>query len=463
MGGDRGCSSRGHGAPLRAARLEASVLASGAIVLVLALAVPAAAGVEQPAVVAKPLMFDGVTVVDVEHGKLVPDQRVVIVGNRIHAVGSSGVVSRPKGAKVVDARGKYLIPGLWEMHAHTTSDFPYPLLIANGITGIRDAYSYVPLDTMVRWQREILAGKRVGPPRQLLTGDHQSLRELTEEAIAARKARGANFIKLYPFNYKGAAAARRVGLPFGGHVHGESAIEASDSGMNIIDHVNTAGDLDQLCMGSKGSVERCQPVAERFRRNNTWWMPSLTGEFPGPIVDRLLKVAGQFWSDSIPKGNWLHDVVHVDSTDSLRFLSIVQRVSLPIVAGTDVNVGPCCMRTQPPGLSLHAELATYVTEGLTPLGALQAATLNPAKLLHATDSLGTVAPGKLADLVLLDADPLANITNTTLISAVVANGRYFDRAALDRFMADVQAQAKRFRYWWVGGQRRKAAKLEDAP
>jgi adenine deaminase len=82
----------------------------------------------------------------------------------------------------------------------------------------------------------------------------------------------------------------------------------------------------------------------------------------------------------------------------------------------------------------------FVTEGLTPLTALQAATLNPAKLFHAIDSLGTVAPGKLADLVLLDADPLADITNITMIQAVVANGRYFDRAALDQLLTEIQTQ-----------------------
>ena len=92
--------------------------------------------------------------------------------------------------------------------------------------------------------------------------------------------------------------------------------------------------------------------------------------------------------------------------------------------------------------SLHDELRLLVAAGLTPLEALQAATLNPAKMLYTTDSLGTVAPGKLADLVLLDADPLADITNTTTIRAVVANGRYLDRVALDRLMVEVQAKAE---------------------
>jgi imidazolonepropionase-like amidohydrolase len=120
-------------------------------------------------------------------------------------------------------------------------------------------------------------------------------------------------------------------------------------------------------------------------------------------------------------------------------MRIMQRVGLPILAGTDVSAdGPQTGL----GFYLHTELAIYVAEGLTSLAALQAATLNPAELLHATDSLGTVAPGKLADLVLLDADPLADITNTTTVRAVVANGRYFDRAALDTLLTDLQARAK---------------------
>src|SRR5881394_4120201 len=119
-------------------------LVSRAMTLLLVAAAPAA-GAQQLATT-KSLVFDGVTVVDVEQGKLVPNQRVVIAGDRIQTVGGAGAVKLPKDAQVVDAKGKYLIPGLWDMHVHTTADLPYPLLIANGITGIRDAWSYVPLD-----------------------------------------------------------------------------------------------------------------------------------------------------------------------------------------------------------------------------------------------------------------------------------------------------------------------------
>jgi imidazolonepropionase-like amidohydrolase len=157
------------------------------------------------------------------------------------------------------------------------------------------------------------------------------------------------------------------------------------------------------------------------------------------------------WAGVPLRGNLLRDSVQVDparardqdsTAESLRMMDIVQRVGMPLLAGTDLGFGGEVSWRRLSGFALHAELAMMVAEGLTPLNALQSATLNPAKLLHATDSLGTVAPGKLADLVLLDADPLADITNTTTIRAVVANGRYFDRAALDGLLTEVRMGIK---------------------
>ena len=117
------------------------------------------------------LVFDGVVVIDVAQGKLVPDQRVVISGNRITAIGNTTAFKLPKDARVVDARGKYLIPGLWDMHTHATHgkrmDQPFfSLFIANGVTGIRDASSDLSLDTLRQIRQEVLGGTRVGPPRQ---------------------------------------------------------------------------------------------------------------------------------------------------------------------------------------------------------------------------------------------------------------------------------------------------------
>jgi imidazolonepropionase-like amidohydrolase len=110
-------------------------------------------------------------------------------------------------------------------------------------------------------------------------------------------------------------------------------------------------------------------------------------------------------------------------------------VGLPLLSGGDTG-------EEDAGFKTHDDMAILVDRGLTPLAALQAATINPAKAINATDSLGTVTKGKLADLVLLDANPLTDITNTTQIRAVVANGRYFDRAALDGLLTEIKNKAK---------------------
>jgi hypothetical protein len=462
-----------------------------------------------------PLVFDDVTVVDVEHGTLVSTQRVVVVRNRIHAMGPTKAVPIPRNACVVDAHGKYLIPGLWDMHVHTTAALPYALLIANGITGIRDAWSYVPLDTLRQWQREILAGTRVGPPRQLLSGvaidgpkcmrttGHVCVTDVSSahRVVDSLHAAGATWIKTYNLNaalyFAVAAEARRVGLPFGGHVDdptpGLTAEVASDSGARIVDHIGSSGGLDTLCYGPAATVDRCRRVAERFRQNRTWSVPTLIAiptvltsvgmKTAGPapylteraqqVFETFLQRAHEFWDGQTLPARWLAEpqesntskdrvrtAMTADSGRHQEFhgfqgFSIMQEVGLPIVAGTDIDVGPDKMWLAPPGFALQAELAMDVANGLTPLHALQSATLNPAQLLQATDSLGTIASGKLADLVLLDANPLVDITNTTTIRAVVANGRYFDRVALDQLLRDVQCRAKTgFIYWWEGATQR---------
>jgi len=440
-----------------------------------------------------PLVFDGVTVVDVEHGRLIQGQRVVIVGNRIRTVGSVRTVRMPARARVVDARGKYLIPGLWDMHTHSMrqTNLFYPLFIANGVTGIRDAGSSVPLDTLILWRREILAGTRVGPPRQILSGQsiagpipgcqRSRLKESSQNCIAdsadarhyvdSLKAAGADMIKprhvgkaMY---FVIAAEARRLGIPFGGHAERVTAIEASDSGASIVDHmaaVISSGQLGLPCyvgekgveltgiedlehpgefasnsaiVGTKVSGEPCRLMEERFRHNGTWFMQNYSPS-DRKAYARLPELTSAFWAGSLIHGNWLHDSASSGTPDTLHRNR--QHIGLPILAGTDVGTGG--IAEELPGFSLHWELANYVAVWMTPLEALQSATLNPAKLLHATDSLGTVTPGKLADIVLLDANPLEDITNTTTIRAVVANGRYFDRAALDQLLVEVRTEAK---------------------
>lgn len=471
MGYDLGCSHRARGAPI-----QMGLGALSALVIVGAIPV---AGAQQTPSATPFLMFDGVTVVDVDQGKLVAGQRVIIAGNRIQTVGDVGAVQTPKGAQVVDARGKYLIPGLWDLHTHSnrSTDVFYPLFVANGVTGIRDAGSPVPLDTLLQWRREILAGTRVGPPRQVLSGQSIAGPEkgcerrktnnspqtcVADAADAVRvvdslKAAGADMIKpraVTPALYFVIAAeARRLGIPFGGHAGSgleiggfggsqgpETAIEASDSGARIVDH-GYGGVFSQCLAIDDATLAACRSLAEHLRRNDTWVeLDRFEGNEFG-FADQMQK----FWAGSLPSGRWLN---RLPSDSALDSMGIAQRADLPIGAGTDVGGVEKDGETLSPntavaGFMLHGALARYVLDGLTPLTALRTATLNPAKILHATDSLGTVAAGKLADLVLLDADPLTDIMNTTAIRAVVANGRYYDRAALDQLLTEVRAKVQR--------------------
>lgn len=458
----------------------------GAAVLVLAGAVPTAASSQQRTSAPASLVFDEVTVVDVEYGKLVPNQRVVIVGNHIQSVGVTGAATMPKDAQVVKARGKYLIPGLWDMHHHPMIPETNLLLIANGVTGFRDAWTKIPLDTMIHWRREILTGARVGPPRQILAGgaidaeescDRQPngwaghmcvhLGDTADARLLAEslKAAGAEMLKIYTPSWEIYAAARRAGLRFGGHSSGPhsgsaTAMDVSDSGSSILDHSFALG---KPCSPSSGSVGECRKIAERLRRNGSWWAPTCIGfvvcggSRAGAVGARFDELMEKFidglvvnpYATAGTERSVFHDVMPppqpsaspADPSDTV-LMRFQQEAGVPFLAGTDVLGDWPPLGRQVSGFALHAELAMDVAEGLAPLNVLQSATLNPAKFLQATDSLGTVASGKLADLVLLDADPLADITNTTTIRAVVANGRYFDRAALDGLLAEFRAKAK---------------------
>lgn len=408
------------------------------------------------------LAFNGVTVIDVTNGERHLDQTVVIVGNRIQSIGPAQSASMPAGTLVVDARGKYLIPGLWEMHTHAwylEDPALLPSFILHGVTGVRQAAGQPPSPQRQMLQ-EIVAGTLVGPPRQIFSTSPVGLESLApwaatdsakvREIVKSAKADGYDMVKtngddkqMYLFL---AAEARRAGLRIGGHIVdalGPSALEASDSGVSIVDHIGpSSGGLDRLCVRNArpryqtATLETCRQAAERLRRNGTWWVVTMSESLTMRGSDllpnaRSQRIMGACHTD---QGNWLRDAARFappgspgfgappDSSDVLNFAS---RVGMPILAGTDF----------PPTFGIHAELAFLVSEGLTPLAALQAATLNPALWLHATDSLGTVAAGKLADLVLLDADPLVDITNTTTLRAVVANGRYYDRAALEEIAA----------------------------
>ncbi len=469
------------------------------------------------------LALTHVSVVNVESGQVSHDYTVVISGTRIVAVGPRARI--PVGARVINARGKVLIPGLWDMHSHSLDRWEWSSLlnVANGVTGFRDPGAVKPTDEIVRLRRSVEAGHTFGP-RFVASGtiiDGLPKSRATYVAIDSplamraemqqRQRAGLDFIKVYTrlsrdVFFAGADEAKRLGIPLTGHVPlAITAAEASDAGMRSIEHsyrhrmaCATAEDeirrllRDLIAIGVAGedqryaatedsafvlglnsySPERCRQLGERFARNGTWFVPTLvemqtrfvseyplSDEFKNRFKDlRLRYVAPERvleWRTAmtldagIVQGQFSYGPRGPDSLLAERAREVANRLRMPadlakggalLLAGTDVdNRFPFLFF----GFSLHDELALLVKGGLTPLAALQSATINPARFLGREQELGTVAEGKLADLVLLDASPLDSIGNTQRIAAVVLNGRYLSRADLDRLLNRAAALVKR--------------------
>jgi imidazolonepropionase-like amidohydrolase len=395
-----------------------------------------------------------------------------------------------RGASVVNGRGKYLIPGLWDMHVHLS--FPpgaaqifLPLMVANGVLGARDMHSF--LSPIISLKHAVASGAQVGPrlfvagsavdgPNSYLPGAR--IVHTPDEARAAvreLKAAGVDFIKVYSSLPKDlylvvASEAKSEGIPFVGHVpYPLTAAEASDAGQRSLEHltevdVGTSSDEaaikaeeleamnqkhgyipDPNRLRSTFDSVKAAALFERFRRNDTWQVPTLVvfyqeRQIAEPGVrgnDSLLvyipKLLRDYWrslpTDIATKMVALY-AVHADLVGRLN------RAGVPILAGSD-SPNPFVY----PGFSLHDELGLLVYSGLTPAEALRTATINPATFLGVADSLGTVATGKVADLVLLEANPLADISNTKRIRAVIQGGRLLNRSALDAMLAHAKARA----------------------
>lgn len=438
--------------------------------------------------------------IDVASGATHPDNTVLVSGNRITFVGPATTANVPAGARVIDGRGKFLIPGLWDMHVHgfvyLFSDFAGPLMIANGVTGARDMGYHV--DTTLRWKSDIAAGREIGP--RLVVGarvdgpvnrarfvSHVATEEDGVRAVdtLSRKKDGssrADFIKPYSWvpraAYFGMAAeSKKLGVPFAGHApYSVSVIEASNAGQKSIEHeddlmracssrdsvlrarigdttkLTPANDLAQMrdqarLLRATYDPAKCRSVIEALARNQTWVTPTLIVYQPYAHMFDSASTHPELakYVPGIIQGGWMRRRAGLAPSDSMVVRSYfsfgrtreLKNAGVKLLAGTDMPQAFIY-----PGFSLHDELALLVESGLTPLEALRTATYNPAEYLGALDSLGTVSTGKIADLVLLDADPLADIRNTRHISVVIANGRLFDAGARATLLSHVETALK---------------------
>jgi imidazolonepropionase-like amidohydrolase len=409
------------------------------------------------------LAITGVNVVDVVDGRIVPNSTVTISGQTIASVTQNG--APPAGARVVDAHGKFLIPGLWDMHAHMemTGASWLQLYVANGIAGIRDMGS--ALDLILNLREATAAGRMLGP-RIFAAGPILDdapgdwpfrMRVRTGEdgrtAVQLLKRRGVDLIKVHDHTpreafFAIAEEARRQNLPLAGHVPlAVSVEEAIEAGQRDIEHLSNM-QLWKACSGGEEyRPEACRPFFEMLARRGVWQGPTLAawselatiGTAASAVSADHLAYAGKslrnFWAgnqrvfatpEAVRAFRAAAEIGGVVTRD-------MAKAGVGILAGCDSMIAGFCV---------HDELAAMVRGGMTPLAALQTATVNPARYFGIQQTAGNVASGQRADLVLLDANPLADIANVQQIRAVVIAGRFLDRRELDGVLAQMREAAK---------------------
>jgi imidazolonepropionase-like amidohydrolase len=385
------------------------------------------------------LVITHVTLIDTEAGRARPDVTVIVSGDRITAAGPAKSVPVPRGAKVLDGRGKFLIPGLWDMHAHLFATLPLdpndpaprdyfaPRLVASGITGVRSMWDDPGAIRRLRASpgvpRIIACGPILDGPQPYVPGALALANAAqAREAVRRLKAQGVDFIKVYSllprdvyFAIAGEARASR--LSFAGHVpNSVTPEEASDAGQKSLEHLMGLESVDP---------RRASALFAKFVKNGTWQTPTLTAlrgltffndpeRLNDPRIASLPPLFQQYWKSG---GAGVRSDAKTFQ-GQLDLVAAMHRAGVKLLAGTDTP-NPFVY----PGESLHDELELLVKAGLSPIEALQCATLRPAEYLGMTGRLGSVAPGKFADLVLLDADPLAEIANTRRIAAVILGGQ----------------------------------------
>lgn len=426
------------------------------------------------------LVFRGGTLVDVVSGKEIPGTVIVVRGERIDQIGLEGSTVIPEGAPIIDARGKWLVPGLIDSHAHAGDDdaTPLDLYLANGVTTIRNPGGNI---TLLRLTRDrLLRGELVGPrlffAGPLLDGlppvwpSGSLLVDTPERARSAVNFladQGVDFVKIYnnvkePELRMIVQTARERGLPVAGHVpRSMTMTRAVERGITRLEHIRITGKemlsaeeaerIDPLPLGSREPMlwQRFDLQSEKFHKLVELLAARRVFLDPTMVTDEFFEVSNPAAEKDDPYNQYFSpEYVAEALRESMnpiyatpvelrtaavegfrkrqKFLAMCNLAGVRIIAGTD---GPGIGRLAP-GFGLHRELELLVASGLTPLQALRASTSTAAEALGREDQMGTIERGKLADLLILDADPLLAIPNLRKINLVVQGGKTYAPAAL---------------------------------
>ncbi len=446
------------------------------------------------------LILRHVTMIDVEKGRAIPEQAVVIKGDTIVATGNDKIVSRAwKAGQTVEGNGRYLIPGLWDMHVHfgggpelvDENKALLPLYIANGITSIRDCAGDLP-HQVLGWRDDINQGRLFGPTLYTSGPKIEGIKPVwkgtieagsktdVDAAITQLKGLKVDFVKitdstLDPTLYLYAISkARREGLLVSGHIPYALTIDqAVDAGMSSIEHLDyafKAGVRDEAVLAAdfaagkltRGAVQdkidagfdpaTATAAYKKMAANRVFVTPTLSISRTIAYLDKddhskdpelafigpKLRATYQWRVDRAAKATAKEKIArHRHFEQMAAIVPMLRKEGVTIMAGTDAGF---LNSYDYPGFALHDELAQYVRYGMTPADALRSATRAGPDWFGKLDRYGAIGQGKAADLVLLERNPLKDISATKSIRMVILRGKTHDRAALDGLLATAQAQ-----------------------
>jgi imidazolonepropionase-like amidohydrolase len=434
--------------------------------------------VPEPAGPERVTAFVGVTLIPMDRERSLPNQTVVVRGDRIVEVGPAGRVKVPEGSTRVDGRGKYLIPGLAEMHAHipggqaadSVVERTLFLYVSGGITTIRGMLGHPRhLELRRRAARGELVSPTIYAAGPSLNGNTIATPEAARAAVRDQQAAGYDLLKIHPGVKREVfdtlvAAAPRAGIPFAGHVPEEvGVVRAIEAGYASIEHLD--GYLEAMLredatlepsesaffgmnLGDQVDETRMGALVRATKAAGVWNVPTqvlmenliLAGTAEQlaarPEMRYVAAAVVAQWTEA--KNTMLQETGSTE-VSARRMIEVRRRL---IKALHDAGAGLLLGSDAPqvwnvPGFSTHRELESLVAAGLTPWQALETGTRNVARYFDTLGETGTVERGKRADLVLLDADPLADIRNTTRRAGVMVRGRWLPQAEIEARLAEV--------------------------
>ena len=421
--------------------------------------------------------FVNVNVIAMTDESVTAAQTVIVTNGRITTVGAVADTEIPEGTRVVDGTERYLVPGLAEMHGHITGtseaslDYTLGLFVANGITTVRGMLGQ---PSHLRLREQILRQEVLGP-RLITSGPSFNGSTVSGPGQAAGRVReqhaaGYDFLKIHPGLTRAefaavADTANELGIPFAGHVPEDVGVEAAlAAGMASIDHLDGymemllpqhedpsggIGGFFGLLLAAVADDSRIAPVAKATADAGVWTVPTETLFEHSTNNTPAEQIAG--WPEmKYVRSGTLEQWVNVknnlvsDSEFSAATASRAIRLRRAMIlalheAGAGLLLGSDApQRFNVPGFSLHRELTLLVEAGLTPFEALETGTVNVARFFGVEDERGTIEPGKTADLVLLDENPLEDIRNSRRVHGTMLRGRWVSHPEIEAILSRVE-------------------------